>query len=53
LKNLLKYFLFLFFFPGVKVFLQDKQRYLTDKDFEHPHLWDSLPQFGQKDWLFF
>jgi len=43
----LKYFLCLFLFPGVKVFPQDGQRYLTDGDLTLLHLKDFLPQTGQ------
>jgi hypothetical protein len=43
----LEYFLLLFLFPGVKVFLQEAQRYLTEDDFERLHLTDFPLQTGQ------
>jgi len=45
----LKHFLWLFFFPGVNVLLQMRQRYLNEEDFEHPHLVDLPPQKGQQN----
>ena len=47
LTKSLKNFLSLFLFPGVKVFLQDLQRYLIEGDFKLLHLKDFSPQTGQ------
>jgi hypothetical protein len=48
LTNFLKYFLFLFFVPGVNVLLQLWHLYLNERDFECPHLYALNLQKGQK-----